>query len=369
MKSAVLAVVLVVVILASAAGGVFAGSSLNSSSKSASTVTQTQSVTQTVQISGSLTLAPQTVTTTAPATTVTSTVSATANNACTTPSTVTQITVGGSGAANGVAAAEYVAIELGFFRQQGLNVTEEYTAANVMFDNLVSNNLDFAQGSGILTPYLAGATNLVALMSEKYAGSSGGGIAVNVALYKSGTVTKVSELNGMRVGTQSAPSNPYTIAQLYEKYYKVNYTVIQYATNALAIAALETGQIAAFVGISGQSLQPIVAAGEAVTLVDPNSITPQAWNNILAANGYTVPAGGYFVTPWVTNTQMVQQHPAVVQEFVNAITEGEEWVASHNATQILNVIYKDPTIAASTQASGTANRVSIVMPVLSAVMR
>ena len=338
MKPNALIAILVVLIIVAGVGGTYVGSTLHPQVTS-STVTQTQ----TVAISGTQTLSAATTTAT-----TTSTVTV---NGCNTPSTFTKVTVGVN-TISGINAGEYVANSLGFFKQQGLNVTEMLASASVLNDALLTGQINFliTAPSSALSAYAQGEP-IISLMTQ-YDGVAAGGVVVKASLYNSGAVTSVRQLNGHRVGSLSAPSAAFYLTQLYAKYYDANWTQITFTSQTLMINALTTGQIDAAVGLNGLYTAQAVQQGPGVALISPVQQTPSVWATIMAAAGYPLPAGGSIAGNTVqTSAAFIQQHANIVQKYINAMDEAAVWINAHNATEVLSAAYQDPFLQSANESS------------------
>jgi ABC-type nitrate/sulfonate/bicarbonate transport system substrate-binding protein len=329
-SSASMAIIIILVMLAAAGWAAYAAfpstKTVTTTVGSSNTVTQTQTTTVNTQN------ATQTTTT----------------NACPIPSTLIPVIWGITGAASGVASTYFVAQALGFYEQQGLSVTEETVSSTVAYDGLVSGKIQFIQNAlqGPMGLYVQGE-NVVAVM-DNYVNVGTTGIVVLASLFDSGKVTNITDLTGLNVGVLSAPAQPWYVGLLFSKYFGTNWTQIGFGSYSTMAAALHTGQISAAISLNSANTAIMEQVGPGVVLLNSTSVTPAVWAKILSSNGYPVPTGGVITgSALLTGEITIQQDPAVVQKFVNALTEASYWIASHNATQVLQVALQDPFMAAA----------------------
>lgn len=167
----------------------------------------------------------------------------------------------------------------------------------------------------------------------------------------------MTKLQGMRVGVQGPPLTVYYVAaQLYPKYFGVNYTLVTYSSITLENDAFEAGQIAAEVATSASQVLPFQQAGLGDFVVTPSAITPTVISSMIADVGYPAPAGGEILgSMLITTPSYIRQHSAVVQGMVNALTEAQLWINDHNTTQVLNVMYQDPITNGENESSLAAD--------------
>jgi ABC-type nitrate/sulfonate/bicarbonate transport system substrate-binding protein len=278
-----------------------------------------------------------------PPSTIQVTATTTMGGECTIPSELTKVTVGAA-VPNGATGLIFVANALGFYRQQGLQVDVKLASGTVMVDSLLTGQLDFILlGTTSVFPVYAQGKSIVSLVTYLH-GVSAAGIVVREDLYKSGAVKEISDLNGRRVGSQVGPSLAYAITQLYARYFNVSWTQITYPNYLTAVNALHSGQIDALIaGNPSQDLQAITG-GPGVELLSPLSLSPDFWSNVLKQNGYPVVEGSTIITNTImTSTSMIEQHPDIVQKFVNAVTQANIWILAHDENQVLNALYLDPS--------------------------
>ena len=205
----------------------------------------------------------------------------------------------------------YIAMEEGFFAQNGLDVNLSFAGNDdQVVASVIGGAADFGVGDPIFSAIAqekGGKVKTVALMITKLT-LTGYTKDINMKV-----ISKPQDLDGLRVSSWPSPSTMYTQLEQIKKDYNINLDIVPGAFNA-QLATLEAGKVDIAL-----DLEPAATLAEEkgykVVLEFTRFMDPQA------------------VTGLTAKEEFLSQHPDIAQKVVNALQ------------QAMTAIYKDKNIA------------------------
>lgn len=221
--------------------------------------------------------------------------------------------------------------QLGYFKQEGLNVTLIDEASGQSSENeVLAGQVDAGSGSYNHTIELqAAGKNMECVVQMDIAP----GEAEMVSSKEAGTITSVAALKGKNLGVTELGSGTQTLTTVL--LHKAGITpdqvhFIPVGAGDTFIAAMQQGKIDA-----GMTTEPtisrLLSTGDAKTLV--SLLTPQATESALG--------GPYPFICLFMNNDYVNSHKATVQKLVNAYVKTMKWMHTHTAAQIADMMPAD----------------------------
>lgn len=220
-------------------------------------------------------------------------------------------------------APPFIAEALGYYKQEGVNVTVEGGGGS-------TDLLDIATGAADLTVF--GTTAAFPITAGGKPTSivynvAGGGLAGDVAVRSSSTAKSLMDLSGQRVGVAAASGDGWGTLQVYSQYVASHggraFIPVSYAQAADMAAALASGGIAAAVGPRDQFQTGLANGSFKLILNSENaSVAKQFF-------------GGYFAENAIFGlSSTIKAKSTAVVDFLAAIVKANSWLRSHSATQI-----------------------------------
>jgi ABC-type nitrate/sulfonate/bicarbonate transport system substrate-binding protein len=219
----------------------------------------------------------------------------------------TKITVGKIVGGVGLHIPSYIAMDKGFFKEEGLDARWVELAGRPMITAGLSGNLDFV-------PIPSGGANAVLTAGAPLRYVVGQSLKPQWIIVTKPEIKKVEDLKGKilgyaRVGAADYDEGATTLERFFNMKVGRDYKVIQFQGEPERIAAMANGDI------SG-----------ALVSVPRAYMAKQAGFNVLLRTGDYLPrAGGTF---WCTDT-FFQKNPETVKKFIRAIAKGVMYFRDH----------------------------------------
>jgi NitT/TauT family transport system substrate-binding protein len=213
---------------------------------------------------------------------------------------------------------------LGYFQQEGLNVTLIDEASGQSSENeVLAGQVDAGSGSYNHTIELqAAGKNMECVVQLDVAP----GEAEMVSTKEAGTIKSVSDLKGKNLGVTELGSGTQTLTTIL--LHKAGITpdqvhFIPVGAGDTFIAAMQQGKIDA--GMTTEpTISSLISKGVGTKMVD--LLTPQTTQTALG--------GPYPFICVFMNNDYVNSHKATVQKLVNAYVKTMKWMHTHTAAQI-----------------------------------
>lgn len=223
----------------------------------------------------------------------------------------------------------FVASQQGFFAKHGLNVKTTYLTNPTNLPSALGTTFQFGETyQPILINAAARGIPIVAVAGGQIDKPKTAPLAV-VYVRKGSGITSFAQLAGKRVGSPTVTG--ILADQLLEsvKLGGGNPSAVQLVQVPLASEAseLKAGRVDAVIGSAPYTTE--LGADGFASLGDPAAFEgPSA-----------------MVTVWAASRPWVQQHQAVLNDFIAALQEGQNWIAAHRngAIQVYHNVTKIPT--------------------------
>ncbi|HEY3880823.1 MAG TPA: ABC transporter substrate-binding protein [Trebonia sp.] len=228
----------------------------------------------------------------------------------------------------------WVAQSEGFFKSQGLNVTLKDLntggASGAVTALLGGTGQFLVVAAGATSLAVSGGAPIKAVMQSDFAPIQQIAISSSVAAAKgipasattaAGTEAQLKALKGshIKLATTSKSGNSYIILQA---------VLHQYG--------LSTGDVTVETEPSSSVQISLLKSGQVDGIVNSPPVTSQAGTDLIELD--KVPPVSAALSDLVSTTStMVSQHPDTVQAFVNAVTEGAEWIQK-NPSQVVTAL-------------------------------
>lgn len=220
---------------------------------------------------------------------------------------------------------------LGYFSQEGLNVTLiDEASGQSAEDEVLAGQVDAGSGSYNHTIELQAAGKKMECVVQL---GIAPGEAEMVSAKEAGTITSAKDLSGKNLGVTELGSGTQTLTTVILHNVGVSADKVHFipvGAGDTFIAAMQQGKIDA-----GMTTEPtisrLVSSGVGKVLIDLR--TPQTTQ---AALGGPYP----FICVFMQNAY-VNAHPATVQKLVNAYVKTLKWIHTHTAEQIADMMPQD----------------------------
>ena len=225
-----------------------------------------------------------------------------------------------------------IALNKGFFQQEGLRVTSSaFASGTAALQALVAGSADVAEGAFAHT--LRMQTKGVDLTCLATFGRYPGNVLV-VRSALAGQIRTVADLRGKTIGISAPGSSTQNfVAQLMERAgvpWK-SATYISVGTGTSAVASLRTGkELDALVNLD-PAINELVARGEATVLVD--SRTEEGSRNAFG--------GDYLADCLFVHTAFIKTNPKTAQALTNAIVHAMQWLKTASIDDIIASLPKE----------------------------
>ncbi|MEU0570033.1 ABC transporter substrate-binding protein [Nonomuraea sp. NPDC005983] len=233
------------------------------------------------------------------------------------------------------AAPLFIAIERGFFKEQGLNVkTEAIQAPQAVLPKLANGSMDVVLGSYPTILFIQGSgTEKFKYIADSYQGAAG---AFGVMVPKNSQIKKVADLKGKKIGVNATTGlgvltmNPHLKIAGLDPKTDVQYVVVP-TTNQLQ--SLEKGDV------------------DAVWMTDP--YVSEAKNKLGATmllDTMSGPTESLPITGWAATEKWVSSNPKTLAAFQRAMAKAQNIAATDRGavTKILPTFTQIPAATAAT---------------------
>jgi ABC-type nitrate/sulfonate/bicarbonate transport system substrate-binding protein len=219
----------------------------------------------------------------------------------------TKVTVGKVVGGVGLHIPSYIAMDKGFFKEEGLDARFVELAGRPLMTAGLSGNVDFI-------PIPSGGANAVLTANAPLKYVVGESLKPQWIIVAKPEIKKVEDLKGKtlgyaRVGAADYDEGATTLDRFFNMKVGRDYKVIQFQGEPERIAALSNGDIAA-------ALVSVPRAYQA---------KQAGFNVVLRTGDYLPRAGGTF---WCTN-QFFEKNPETVKKFIRAIAKGVMYFRDH----------------------------------------
>jgi NitT/TauT family transport system substrate-binding protein len=222
-----------------------------------------------------------------------------------------------------------IAEQLGYFKQEGLNVKiSDFKGGSVALRAVVGGSADVVSGAYEHTINLQSKKQFFqAFVAQGRLPQ----IAFGVATAKAGQIRSLKDLKGLRVGVSSPGSSTHNLVkQLLTKGGldpDKDVSVVGVGLGAQAFAALQSGQVDAI-----SNTDPVITKLQQVkairVIADTRTVkgTVDVW-------GAPLPAGCLYAP-----IEFVQHNPHTAQALANAIVRADKWITKASATDVAKVV-------------------------------
>jgi ABC-type nitrate/sulfonate/bicarbonate transport system substrate-binding protein len=219
----------------------------------------------------------------------------------------TRVTVGKVVGGIGLHIPSYIAMDKGFFKEEGLDARFVELGGRPLMTAGLSGNVDFV-------PIPSGGANAVLTANAPLKYVVGESLKPQWIIVAKPEIKKVEDLKGKTVGYARVGAADYdegatTLDRFFNMKVGRDYKVIQFQGEPERIAALSNGDIAA-------ALVSVPRAYQA---------KQAGFNVVLRTGDYLPRAGGTF---WCTN-QFFEKNPETVKKFIRAIAKGVMYFRDH----------------------------------------
>jgi ABC-type nitrate/sulfonate/bicarbonate transport system substrate-binding protein len=219
----------------------------------------------------------------------------------------TKITIGKVVGGVGLHIPSYIAMDKGFFREEGLDARFVELAGRPLMTAGLSGNVDFI-------PIPSGGANAILTANAPLKYVVGESLKPQWIIVAKPEIKKAEDLKGKTVGYARVGAADYdegatTLDRFFNMKVGRDYKVIQFQGEPERIAALSNGDIAA-------ALVSVPRAYQA---------KQAGFNVVLRTGDYLPRAGGTF---WCTN-QFFEKNPETVKKFIRAIAKGVMYFRDH----------------------------------------
>jgi ABC-type nitrate/sulfonate/bicarbonate transport system substrate-binding protein len=219
----------------------------------------------------------------------------------------TKVTVGKVVGGIGLHIPSYIAMDKGFFKEEGLDARFVELGGRPLMTAGLSGNVDFV-------PIPSGGANAVLTANAPLKYVVGESLKPQWIIVAKPEIKKVEDLKGKTVGYARVGAADYdegatTLDRFFNMKVGRDYKVIQFQGEPERIAALSNGDIAA-------ALVSVPRAYQA---------KQAGFNVVLRTGDYLPRAGGTF---WCTN-QFFEKNPETVKKFIRAIAKGVMYFRDH----------------------------------------
>ncbi|WP_460772982.1 ABC transporter substrate-binding protein [Microbacterium sp. GXF7504] len=223
---------------------------------------------------------------------------------------VLEITVGVTPIAN--AATVYLANELGYFEEEGLEVTPTLIqAAAAAIPSLLNDELQFALISPVptLTAVSKGLDLTIAAVNDRYGSGDDYVDAAALVTAPGSGIAEVSDLAGKTVAVVGLKSAPELATRLALEEAGVDADSVEFVEIAIPdmTSALESDRV------------------DAAVITDPFLSQAKAAGMTVLSQPFVEGMGGQVGTTWVTSGAFAAQHPDAVEGFADAIAKAVEY--------------------------------------------
>lgn len=233
------------------------------------------------------------------------------------------------------AAPLFIAIERGFFKEQGLNVkTEAIQAPQAVLPKLANGSMDVVLGSYPTILFIqSSGTEKFKYIADSYQGAAGG---FGVMVAKGSLIKKVSDLKGKKIGVNATTGlgvltmNPHLKIAGLDPKKDVQYVVVP-TTNWLT--ALEKGDV------------------DAVWMTDP--YVSEAKNTLgatMLVDTMSGPTDALPITGWAATEKWVSSNPKTLGAFQRAMAKAQN-VAATDRSAVTKILPTFTNIKAETAAT------------------
>jgi NitT/TauT family transport system substrate-binding protein len=221
--------------------------------------------------------------------------------------------------------------QLGYFAQEGLNVTLiDEASGQSAEDEVLAGQVDAGSGSYNHTIELQAAGKQMECVVQL---GIAPGEAEMVSTKEAGTITSAKDLAGKNLGVTELGSGTQTLTTLILHKVGISASQVHFipvGAGATFIAAMQQGKIDA--GMTTEpTISELINSGVGKVLVDLRTPTLAQ-----AALGGPYP----FICVFMQNSY-VNSHQAVVQKLVNAYVKTLKWIHTHTAEQIADMMPPD----------------------------
>jgi ABC-type nitrate/sulfonate/bicarbonate transport system substrate-binding protein len=217
----------------------------------------------------------------------------------------------------------YIAQALGYFDRDGITLLPG-TGSNTL-SLVIAGNADLMfQGAATAVVAAAQGKPVQCIWKTNHAGSAS---FVAVAASQAASVKSYKDLAGMRVGTLGTSGETYGSALKLAKIAGISINLIPFASQPALSAALDSGNIAAAVGVKGWFL-PSIESGHAKTLINPEIPA------VRKALGFERQSGGALMGL----RDNLKAKRSIVIQFLSDAYNGERYVFTHSDAQVANLL-------------------------------
>lgn len=222
-----------------------------------------------------------------------------------------------------------IAEQLGYFKQEGLNVKiSDFKGGSVALRAVVGGSADVVSGAYEHTINLQSKKQFFqAFVAQGRLPQ----IAFGVATAKAGKIKSLKDLKGLRVGVSSPGSSTHNLVkQLLTKGGldpDKDVSVVGVGLGAQAFAAVQSGQVDA-ISNTDPVITKLQQANAIRVIADTRTVkgTVDVW-------GAPLPAGCLYAP-----IEFVKQNPHTAQALANAIVRADKWITKASATDVAKVV-------------------------------
>ncbi|HEX5476898.1 MAG TPA: ABC transporter substrate-binding protein [Burkholderiales bacterium] len=222
-----------------------------------------------------------------------------------------------------------IAEQLGYFKQEGLNVKiSDFKGGSVALRAVVGGSADVVSGAYEHTINLQSKKQFFqAFVAQGRLPQ----IAFGVATAKAGQIKSLKDLKGLRVGVSAPGSSTHNLVkQLLTKGGldpDKDVSVVGVGLGAQAFAAVQSGQVDA-ISNTDPVITKLQQANAIRVIADTRTV-----KGTVAVWGAPLPAGCLYAP-----IEFVQHNPHTAQALANAIVRADKWIAKASATDVAKVV-------------------------------
>ncbi|MCE4058827.1 ABC transporter substrate-binding protein [Pandoraea sputorum] len=221
-----------------------------------------------------------------------------------------------------------IAEQLGYFKDEGLDVTiDDFAGGSKALQAVVGGSADI--GTGAFEHTLLMQTKGLTYQSFVVLGAAPQ-LVLGVVKTKAGEVKSVKDLKGMRVGVSAPGSSTHmlvSVALTKAGLKPTDVSIVGVGSNATVIAAARNGQIDAVSNVDPM-MTLLQESGDVKVLIDTRT---QAGTR--AMFGGPMPAAVMYAPQ-----SFIQKNPRTVQALANAIVRADKWLQHATAAQLLKTV-------------------------------
>ena len=229
-------------------------------------------------------------------------------------------------------AAGYVAMAKGFFDQAGLEVDYLNSQSGPRTNQLLAaGQVVFGATAATSAPAITLAGKPAKLIFGFDRKLTYANVIVRRADKESGAITSLKDLGGKRMGATQPQSSTWLMAKYLTERAGVGNTVDIRPLGDLTtmLGALKTGSVAASMA-SMSMMELAVAEGWGAPIFD--ATTDADWDTFIGGDVPGIAA--------LTLTDTIEKRPEVVQAFVTAMTQAQDFISAQSAAAICDVIHE-----------------------------